>query len=47
MVPLEVGEHFKRDIPGAKLVILRRCGHVPPEEDPGATKWAIEEFLKK
>ncbi|MCX5894015.1 MAG: alpha/beta hydrolase [Deltaproteobacteria bacterium] len=47
VVPLSVGENFKRDIPGAKLVILPRCGHVPPEEEPLATRQAIESFLKK
>jgi pimeloyl-ACP methyl ester carboxylesterase len=47
VVPLKVGQQFKRDIPGAKLVILPRCGHVPPEEEPLATRQAIMEFLEK
>lgn len=48
VIPLkEVGRKFARDIPGAKLVVLPRCGHVPPEEEPLATRQAIENFLKK
>jgi len=47
VVPLKVGKNFERDIPGAKLVILPKCGHVPPEEEPLATRQAIMEFLKK
>ena len=47
VVPLEVGEKFKRDIPNSKLVILPRCGHIPPEEDPQATRQAILDFLER
>jgi pimeloyl-ACP methyl ester carboxylesterase len=47
VVPLEVGKNFERDIPGAKLAILPHCGHVPPEEEPQATRQAIMNFLKK
>jgi pimeloyl-ACP methyl ester carboxylesterase len=47
VVPLKVGEQFKRDIPDSKLVVLPRCGHIPPEEEPGATRKAIMEFLEK
>ncbi len=45
VVPLSVGRNFERDIPGAKLVILPKCGHIPPEEEPLATRQAIEAFL--
>ena len=34
VVPLKVGLSFKRDIPGAELVPLSGCGHIPPEEEP-------------
>ena len=47
VVPLKVGQQFKRDIPDVELIILPRCGHVPPEEEPQATRQAIEDFLKK
>ena len=33
VVPLEVGENFKRDIPDSELVILPQCGHIPLEEE--------------
>jgi pimeloyl-ACP methyl ester carboxylesterase len=47
LVPLEVGEKFKRDIPNSELVVLPRCGHIPLEEEPLATRQAVMEFLKK
>lgn len=47
IVPLKVGLNFKKDIPGAELVVLPHCGHIPLEEEPGATRQAIVEFLKK
>jgi len=46
VVPLEVGRNFKRDIPGSELVILPKCGHMPPEEAAAATKRLIITFLK-
>jgi pimeloyl-ACP methyl ester carboxylesterase len=47
VVPLSVGENFKRDIPGSELVVIPHCGHIPLEEEPLATRQAIETFLKK
>jgi pimeloyl-ACP methyl ester carboxylesterase len=47
VVPLRVGLWFKRDIPHAELVPLSGCGHIPPEEEPQATRQAIMDFLKK
>ena len=47
VVPLEAGEKFKRDIPNSQLVVLPRCGHIPPEEEPLATRQAILDFLKR
>ena len=47
VVPLSVGQNFKRDIPGSELVILPTCGHMPPEEEPGETTRLVKEFLKK
>ncbi len=47
VVPLKVGMNFERDIPGAELVILPNCGHIPLEEEPLATRQAIMDFLKK
>ena len=47
VVPLSVGKNFKRDIPGSELVILPKCGHMPPEEEPGETTRIVKAFLKK
>ncbi len=47
VVPLKVGRYFKRDIPGAELVILPRCGHIPQEEEPGETVRIVRAFLEK
>ncbi len=46
VVPLSVGKNFKRDIPNSELVILPKCGHMPPEEEPGETTRIIKAYLK-
>lgn len=45
LIPLESGERFARDIPGAQLVVFDALGHVPQEEDPAATLAATLPFL--
>ena len=45
VVPVEVGRKFKRDIPKAELVILSKCGHIPPEEEPQETTRLVKAFL--
>jgi pimeloyl-ACP methyl ester carboxylesterase len=47
VVPVSVGKKFKRDIPDAELVILPKCGHIPPEEEWQRTNRLIATFLKK
>jgi pimeloyl-ACP methyl ester carboxylesterase len=47
MCLLALGRQFARDIPGSKLVILPRCGHIPQEEEPLETRRPITLFLKK
>jgi pimeloyl-ACP methyl ester carboxylesterase len=47
VVPVAVGKKFKRDIPDAELVILPKCGHIPPEEEALKTNQLIAAFLKK
>jgi pimeloyl-ACP methyl ester carboxylesterase len=47
VVPLSLGKNFHRDIPGSEIVILPKCGHIPPEEEPGETTRLVKEFLKK
>lgn len=45
LVPLEAGQRFERDIPGAKLVVFEDLGHVPHEEDPARTVAEVRRFL--
>lgn len=45
LLPLEMGERFAREIPGSKLVVFPKLGHVPQEEDPIATVREVEAFL--
>ena len=47
VVPVSVGRNFKRDIPGSELVILPKCGHIPPEEEAQETTRIVKAFLKK
>jgi pimeloyl-ACP methyl ester carboxylesterase len=47
VVPLSVGQNFKRDIPNSELVILPQCGHIPPEEEAQETNRLITQFLKE
>jgi len=46
IVPVEVGARLHRAIPGSRLRLLERCGHIPHEECPGTAKAAILEFLE-
>ena len=45
VVPLAVGERLARDLPRARLVVLDRCGHLPAEERPRESLFALEGFL--
>jgi pimeloyl-ACP methyl ester carboxylesterase len=45
LIPLAVGEHFGRTIPGSRLVIFDDLGHVPHEEDPARTVKPVRAFL--
>ena len=38
-IPLEDGKHLHREIPDARLIVFRNCGHLPQEEYP-------EEFVE-
>jgi len=46
IVPLEDGKDFAAKIPGAKLVIVPKCGHAPSIERPEDFMAAVEPFLK-
>lgn len=34
VVPLKTGHRLERQLPDARLVVLHRCGHMPPDERP-------------
>ncbi len=46
IVPLADGKDFAAKIPGAKLVIVPKCGHAPSIERPEDFMAAAESFLK-
>ena len=39
------GEAYARGIPGAKLITIERCGHLPPLEQPDRFIDSVEAFL--
>ena len=45
VVPGWVGERLAEDLPNARLVVLERCGHVPPEEKPDEGFAVLSTFL--
>jgi len=47
IVPTESSIQLSRDIPGAELVVLKNCGHVPQEECPDQFMDALQGFLEK
>ena len=47
VVPLHVGTRLASALPNAELVILERCGHLPPEERPEAGFVAVRSFLDR
>ncbi|RXH58274.1 alpha/beta fold hydrolase [Granulicella sibirica] len=46
VVPLDDGKDFAAKIPGAKLVVVPECGHVPSTEKPAAFLDAVVPFLE-
>jgi pimeloyl-ACP methyl ester carboxylesterase len=44
-IPLRDADRFVRDIPGARKVVLERCGHVAQEEKPAEVARLIQEFI--
>ncbi len=47
LIPPEQSIHLVRKIPGAKIVIIPECGHVPQEECPEPFLDAVEGFLRE
>ena len=45
LVPLECGELYRKAIPGAELVVIDHCGHVPQVEKPDEFVRTALEFL--
>lgn len=45
LIPPRWGEAFHRAIPGSRLVVFPKLGHVPQEEDPAATLAALRDWL--
>mgnify|MGYP006278055695 CR=1 FL=1 len=45
IVPVQVGERLQDELPRGRLEILEGCGHMPQEEEPGATLEMLLDFL--
>ena len=45
LVPLVYGERYRARIPGARLEVLERCGHLPAIERPAEFAEAVLGFL--
>ena len=45
-IPVSTGERFYAAIPGSKLVVLDKTGHVPMEERPLESLAVVQHFLK-
>jgi len=45
LLPPADAQKFQRDIAGSRLIVFERLGHVPQEEDPGATVAAVKSFI--
>lgn len=46
LFPPRIGEEYQRLIPGAKLVMLEGCGHLPPIEQADKTAGLVVDFAK-
>jgi pimeloyl-ACP methyl ester carboxylesterase len=45
-IPNSLSMEMASGIPGAKLVVLPNCGHLPQVEQPQATADALTEWLR-
>ena len=45
LIPPRWGHEFEKAIPGSRLVVFPKLGHVPQEEDPAATLAALRDWL--
>lgn len=46
LIPLAYGQAYQKGIPGARLVTIPRCGHLPPTEQPERFAQAVLDFLQ-
>lgn len=46
VIPMWVAQRLEREIPRARLKVLPRCGHVPPEEQPRESWGIVDDFLR-
>ena len=47
LIPPRWGEAFHQAMPGSRLVVFPKLGHVPQEEDPAATLAALRDWLPR
>jgi pimeloyl-ACP methyl ester carboxylesterase len=45
-IPLSDGERLHREIPAARLIVFRRCGHLPQEEYPREFAALVTDFCR-
>jgi len=45
-IPLSDGVRLREDIPGARLIVFRNCGHLPPAECPDKFVDVVTEFCR-
>lgn len=45
MAPMALGERFKREIPGLKLLVIEKCGHSSNIEQADQFNATVMEFL--
>ena len=46
IVPTAQSVRLSKDVPGARLVFIPNCGHIPQEEQPQAFLQAVRQFVK-
>jgi pimeloyl-ACP methyl ester carboxylesterase len=45
IIPLNAGQRYQQAIPGARLQVLDRCGHLPEMEQPTVFVQLVLDFL--